>query len=583
VSEPRERPRDRSSPRGASAYAATEIAPPPRPSLRARLLLPALAWLGVLAAGALLLYGRYDWQEAGGKFARSGYLSSLYFFLLVVPTAYYLTRVLSGRVVAARAVAAVVFVAGALPYHWLGLQRFRAATVIYPAPADTRMRWFPAALSEGGFPYEPLFFLTLALAFGLAVWLIAGGARTRSVPRRLWPLLAAFAAIVVQMWMHTSLRSPYTYTQYFEEATWNHKCLLPGGQAAVNGDIRFFTTLNDLFNGLPGRVDTMLLRRSFVHYLSSPFTYFWNAFHVYLVLNALLWLAAVVCGYGWARKVVHPDDRRAPLLVAALVCIGNGFIYFAAQPMHYLAGYAAVMIALYLYEALVVERRLWLLYGVAFGLCAATYDLFPLFPALLVYGAFRKARLRDTALGLAVALVVYFGFPALAFQVLRLPNNAYNTDHGTSALAHILTTLRHPDAGDLYYDVVGFFRVYGQNLLLAFFVVEALVAAVALLVLPRRQQLLVAILLLPSFLLNAYLYFGKVPWAGTLIIELPRFTYSAYPAVYLAAALGLARLPWRWAWAAVGVLFLWHNVDVLGLPDMHFHFYFPQKLFFLRK
>ncbi len=543
---------------------------------------PLLIWAAASALGAALLAGRFDWQEAGGRFARPAYLCSLFFLLITPAVAHQLARALGSRPAVARAIAGALLLIECLPYHWLGLQRFRLTTTIYPPPPDTRMEWFPAALARGGFPHEVPFFLALAVIAALLVWLAGGGPRRprASWPAWLSPVIAAFVLILLQTWLHTSLRSPYTYTQYFEEGTWHHRCLLPGGFAAVNGDVGFFTTLNDLFNGLPRPVQTMLLRRSFLHYLSSPFTYFWNPFHVYLVLNTVLWLVAVLCTYGWARRAI--GDARVAMFAAALVCIGNGFVYFAAQPMHYLAGYAAVAVLLFLFELLMVDQRRPVLFGVLLGLCAATYDLFPFYPGLLIYGLVRHAPWKRTLVALAISLAVYGGFILVAYRIAGLPNNAYNTDHGTRALAQILATLRHPRPGELYWQSVNLVRVYAQNLAFAFFLVESAIAVAALLWMsPERRRLVLAVMA-PAAILNVYLFFGQVPWAGTLLIELPRFTYIAYPAVYLAVALVLARLRPRWAWAALGLLFVWHNVDVFGLPDMHFHFYFPQKLFFLR-
>jgi hypothetical protein len=540
-----------------------------------------LVWAGLLALGAVLLVGRFDWREADGRYARIAYFTSLYFFLLAIPLCHGLVRAITGRARVAQLSAAALALAFCLPYHWLGLARWRLMVRVFDPPASTRMTWLPAAIGRSDFPGESLFFIALLVVFAAAVWAACGrGVAPQKWLRRSAPLLAAFAAIVIQTWLHTSLRSPYVYTQYFEAETWNHKCMLEGGMAAVNGDVGFFTTLSDMFNGVPHPVETMLLRRSFVHWLSSPFTYFWNPFHVFLILNPLIWLAAVGAAYGFARRVT--GDERTAMLTAALVCMGNGFIYFAAQPMHYVAGFAIVIFALYLFEVLVVERQAWLVYGVALGLCAATYDLFPLYPALLILALYRRVSWRVTVPALLLSLCVYGGFLAVAYRGLHLPNNSYNTDHGTSAATNMLALFKTGGFGALYLAMVGLGRTLSQNLLFAFFVLETLAAGAMLLLAQRRQQVLLLILCIPVVLLNTYLYLGGIKWATTLLIELPRLSYIAYPAIYLALAIGLARLPRRWPALPLAAIFLWHNVDVFGLPNMHFHFYFPQRLLFLK-
>jgi hypothetical protein len=67
-----------------------------------RVLRPLAIWALILAAGVLLIYGRYDWGAGGGIYAKRGFYLSSYVFLIMLPTTYYLLKWVLRNVVAAR-------------------------------------------------------------------------------------------------------------------------------------------------------------------------------------------------------------------------------------------------------------------------------------------------------------------------------------------------------------------------------------------------------------------------------------------------------------------------------------------------
>src|SRR5215204_936261 len=74
----------------------TEVRPPPlqMPRPTADLARTVATWLALLALGAVLLYGRYDWSPAVHTYSKTAYVLSLYLFVLTVPTVYYVAGVL---------------------------------------------------------------------------------------------------------------------------------------------------------------------------------------------------------------------------------------------------------------------------------------------------------------------------------------------------------------------------------------------------------------------------------------------------------------------------------------------------------
>src|SRR5256885_9378075 len=81
-------------------------------------------WLAILALGAALLAGRYDWSEEHGRYARQAWASSLYFFLFAVPFTWAISRRLASEPIA-RVTTGVVFALGCAPYRLLGLGGLR--------------------------------------------------------------------------------------------------------------------------------------------------------------------------------------------------------------------------------------------------------------------------------------------------------------------------------------------------------------------------------------------------------------------------------------------------------------------------
>jgi hypothetical protein len=547
-----------------------------------------LRWLLVLAVGTLVLAGRYDFSEARGRFALQAFAATAYFFWIVVPLTWAITRRLVSRRTA-QLVTALVFTVACFPYRLVGLQRFRHAVAIWGAGTHRpEIIWWPRALFDPGAPGERALLLLLLAAVALLA-LLAHGWRWR----RAAPLVAIVAALVVQTLLHTSLRSPYSYEAHFEApGKWYHDYLVPDGKGAVNADIPLFTTLDEHFVGIPKPMSTFYLRRSFLHWIGAHASYFVTPYYVYLVVNVLLWLVAVVCTYHWVRRVVGDLERAR--LTAALVACGNGFIAFVAQPTSYLGYYTAMAALLWGFELFLVDEkeRPWagtLGFGALFGLACATYDIFPVVPSLLIYARLRRVRLLPTLAAMAMGLALHLGFVQLHLGVFRLVDKS-NLHFSRAANANLVDFIATIGFATLYEHAARLVVVVAQDLVYAFTIVPALLALVALVLAERRVQTQIALWLLPVVLLAAYLFFGGIRWGRVSFAEIPRFFYLAYPAIYLATADLLARARaallargWRRTgaalpWAIVGLIAIVHNVDAFGYPGPYYHLLWPTPM-----
>jgi hypothetical protein len=553
-------------------------------------------WLLVLGAGVALLYARYNWDVAGARFAKRGFVLSTYLFLILLPTVYYLARLTLRDRLVARLLTAVVFLITTLPYHLLGLDGSYYYRV---RPQVFTIAQFPPSLEflPGGtlraFPFDWLFMPLLFAAGALliwGVWWVRGRSGTLAAHRIPRLLTIAFAVICLQAFMHSSMRAPYTYLAYFQapkaQQHWYHVYHFADGSGASEADQFAFSPLEDYFQGAARDGDNELVRRPFSFYVASQGSYFVNTFYVWLGLNCLFWLVAVVAT---GRLVTRLTNQRVGLIAAALTIFGPGFIAFVATPAMYMQNYAAVAVALLLFEELVVRtgardlRRVALFTG-ALTLCSLVYDLTPLLFVLLAYGLARKVRTWPLIASLLVAALLTRGFPAAVTGILGIHIVPTNSEQISDALRGTRHLLFHPSLHTWYDTVVDVVPSYFRLVFQSFFVLPVVVALFGWRKLPdRAARVLIGGLLLMGFVVIAVLQIGK-----TQLGELPRLIYPTFPAIYLLAALaidsGVRRLPRASmvaSWVLVAAMAVLVNVDIFGYPTLYVEYFVSKPPVFL--
>ncbi len=574
----------------------------PRLGLR-RVALHVGVWLVVLGVGLALLRGRFDFAPAFAEFSYRSYVSTGFYFVLTMPTAFYLLAASPLRAWIRWPLSVGLFAMLTLPWRWLHLARadHYPPTMLRPSDPEPSLTFFPNA--EEGFPHDKLFFFALFGAFAVgAVAVAAFGTDQRrslreSLQRVTMPVLA-YAIICLQAFAHTSLRSGYSLNAYLVvepiQRNWYLTYLFPpgGGRGAVSSDLRFWWSLDWYFQGAPKMPETMLIRRSYFSYLTSQFTYFVNPYLFYLAVNTLLWFAAAAAAYKLALSIT--ERREVAALVFALVCVGNGFVYFVGQPFPYLAGYAASVGILWAYRRFLApdtsDSKVFVIpVGMGMGLCALTYDLFPTMVALVAMAfVLRAGRLRSIA-AVAIAVAVHVAFVKLQYRHLHLPEDRANTFMIDDAVQNLVKLARRPDLSKLYHLAVTFLGTAAQSFGYAFELVVLLLAVVGAWSVRAKRPLprVVFVLVSPALLTAAFFHFGQARWYAWPMATLARIYYVAYPGVYLAAAMGLlafrarlrrtplAAIAEPLSWMVVVVLAVWQNADALGLVGPAFHFYFP--------
>ncbi len=558
---------------------------------------------GVVLLGSFLAVGRYDWNGAAAANWRP-YVLSWFFFVLVV-TGLYATFSALGlpRTRGFWRVTAGASALLNLPYRWLRLDRWYFLSS-HPQYYDRPKLFMPEWLGAGRLTHPQwnstdwLFFGLLLAGTAVAVVLLRprlASAAPASERRGRTALFASlYLLLTLQTWMHVSNRSPYSYEPTFERPLVERYAytvsLLPDNRAQVNADVLYFTRLEELFLGTRTDTPTMLVRRISPFYFSAHLSFFVGVYHAYLVINLLLWLAAVMSMHYFCEALT--GSSLAAGCAAFLVGCGPGFIMYVAQPMSYFAGYAVIAILLALYHRILVSSALRTpaaLYasGVIFGLALLTTDTFAwalflfLFPLVLRIPPWRSI----APILLGIALYALFLF--MIFRVFGLERDPTNDVSITNSMQNIRALLREPNSVKLITTTAGMIGAYSTQMMQAFFYVPVALAVAGLFLLPAAATVRATALLLlvPPWVGFAFLYFGQ----NYLSTE-SRFNFAAYSGVILLAASFLSAVagyfnsrnhPWlaRLSVALPLVIcVVLSNLDAFGsMQHLYYHFYWSVR------
>jgi hypothetical protein len=559
----------------------------------------AACWAACLALFALLSAQRYDWSPALRDFAIRGYAPYLFFAVLFFPALYYVLADLGIGRVWCRAGCAWLGAIYSFPTHWLGLDRyylFRQGPTYWdwreagrPVPETD---WFWGALHRlPAIPYEAPFFLLFLTAGFLAIRLwqkthpsTANLPWTRALP------FVVFAVILLQTWLHLSLRSPYTYVPHYEQPAqkhyWYHDYLFEAGKGAVNLDYPIFRYAELLFLGdtrplaaLPGRLFPM--------FLSSPWSAYINPYYVWIVFNVVAWSLACVAIYHLALNEFGP---RCALFSTLFMASSQGIIVYVAQPKIYVLAIAGIAILLVMQQRLFEPTRFRPVGALVFGaICALfllTYANQPWLIGLALIAYFRGFNMRWTLFSLMLAFFLYAVFTVLIYHLPQLDqvNPSFTAKDPWNNIKEIFTGLHttrlwHYSLRSL--DGFGIVMTHAFNLCLAPALGGLFLARAA-----TKRYLALLALGIPALLTYAFFALGS-----SFYTQFPRLVYQAYPLVYMLCGLCLARLSesrfavsWprlgRWtAYFVVAVHFVWVNADVFGHPAIYYYWFYRYKAF----
>lgn len=354
--------------------------------------------------------------------------------------------------------------------------------------------------------------------------------------------------------------------------------LLPGdgyvswvGTVPVLHDADGLLTLTALFLGDRGPEATGILdRRAAYAYLASLMIPSTGAYTGFMLVNWIFWWAGAASMYWFVGQ--RWRSERLAVAVSFLVATGNGFVFMAGVPMSYLPAYASVAIILALSEWLgAFDRhptlRVWLLLGWAAGVASTIY--FAHIPLLIfwwVYGA-RRIPWRCLVAATFLVLGISLGWELVGRTLVGLEFTTDNSSAIDSSLRGWLSTVLRPWHEMLIYlrggPVAGAAAIRG-TLLSAFPYPWWALASLGFITSPPEDRTWALALVMA----------GLVPAIVILsLLPLPRGAFYMYPAVYFMAARGALRLRPVAGGAALVLLALVSNLDLLGVHRFVTHFH----------
>ena len=205
----------------------------------------------------------------------------------------------------------------------------------------------------------------------------------------------------------------------------------------------------------------------------------------------------------------------------------------------------------------------------------------------MIYGVIKKQRFLLLLLGILVGFFVYGGFILLQTKVLNMTLLNPNTSLIIGGMENLFSFFVKLDFGDIYVLLNNFLGKYITQMNFAFFTLPVLYAFIGLNLSSRQTNLtyIGIILLLPSAMGFAFLYFGQVEYIVYPLVEFPRLSFAAYPAIFVLASKFLYDL--RHIFKArhlehlgnlvvallIIIVVILNNIDAFGfIPQAYFYF-----------
>ena len=507
-----------------------------------------IIWIVFLGAALFILSGRFVWDLKHLPYSRRGFLDSAYMLVFTLPTIYYLLK----KFVMARFVPEVVVLIMAiimvLPYHWLGLEKYQY-TPFYAysweqidiSKFPTFAQDFPAGISKLGVLIPSFLpFLVFLLILGLITTLICVYYKEQMIFRNkrieILFFLGLFVLVTFQTWIHLSFHSPILASTIINHTildNWYAVPLFPGNKGIMMKDYSIWRDLEAVFMGSPFTPDMLLIRRSYLFYLTSQFSYFISPYYVYITRNILFWFGASGAMFLLAKRIT--SQTGSAIFTALFTAMGSGFILFCAESPADLAGYAIIPIILLIFFKFIdADNQMvgeWILFGCILGLVSQIYDIFPWYLAILGIAWVMKKPIVKVVMSLGISAFIYGGFLFMQARVFGINLSNWNTDFITSAFVNMFNYVIHFHIKFLYTLTLKGFDLYFYTLAAAFLVIPLFLAGAGLaFIKDRKTQLYLFIFWAIPFLTFVILLYGNI----TIFAGLPRLHFTNFLWVYLA-------------------------------------------------
>jgi hypothetical protein len=385
---------------------------------------------------------------------------------------------------------------------------------------------------------------------------LPASAPARRAERRLGALLVGLALAglcLVETGLRLGDRSPdtrYTLPQYSLGYYWDTPLGWTGvlDGTPVNRDSSQFDSLAAWLRGDPNplvplnaNVYTRFTAYGLVGGLAAPLV---GPYLGFVLVNVLFWCAGALATYALALR------RTGSMLVAAsagaLVATAPAYGALVGQALPYVASYSLFAVGLWYCERVglferAVRATTCVCAGLGVGATLLVYDLYMLPAFVMLYG-WRRLPLRRLLLVLACAALPKATWAAY-WWAAGLPRYTQNEDHPIEALGAWVELAQRGGLGQQLPAFGALAAHVGLNVLAAFLFVPVLLAAWELVHWRQVRDL-------DWYLAVLVAGFAPAAFMVSTWPHIPRWYVYGFPAVYILAALGAARVARRWASAA---------------------------------
>ncbi|MGD0611807.1 MAG: hypothetical protein ABSB41_09860 [Anaerolineales bacterium] len=565
----------------------------------AKIVKTGLFWMLFLGAALFILSGRYSWEPSSLPYSRRGFLDSAYMLVFTLPTVYYLLRKFVRVRFVPEVLVLILAIILVLPYHWLGLEKYQYTPFYsYPWEGVDASKFpafaqdFPAGIRQLGQVIPFLFpFLAFLIILGLISAIFCTYYKTESLfinrPIELFFWLGLFVLVILQTWIHLSYHSPILASTLIDRTKlsgWYAVPLFPDNKGIMMADYHLWRDLEAYFMGLPINPQDEFIRRSYLFYLTSQFSYFISPYYVYITRNILLWFGSSGAMFLLAKRIT--SQTGSAIFTALLTTVGSGFILYSTEAPDNLAGYAVIPIILLIFIKFIdAERQTigdYILFGCFLGLASLVYDIFPWYLAIPGIAWIMKKPMKKVILSLGISGLIYAGFLLLQARVFGINLSNRNSDFITSSLANIFKYVIHFHIKLLYTLTLRGFDLYFYTLAAAFLVLPLFLAGAGLALIRERKifLLLLTFWAIPFLTFVALLY-GNQNWLEAPLVALPRLHYTNFLWVYIAAGFclngireklkagKLEFLAYAIPIVIILIIFLLNNADVFGWHQLY--------------
>jgi len=377
-------------------------------------------WLAFYLVGVVILGFRFPFNTAG----LNAYVFSTYLYSMIYYSIYNQNRISQIKrnywflIIP-------VWLISILPYQALKIDKYLYygnRQRFYPLSENMREEYnlqLQTSLLDANFPGKKLLYVLLLILIVLIIIKSGKEFRIRFGIVSILTLVVSFR--------NSSFASPYSWVPSFEK-TLAEKYFwvsthFSDGSGAVNADEEFHSSLTQFFqNG--DLVHSLILRRPLEYYLTAQFSFFCNAYYVWILINFLvvvlsaLALNQLLTKYGVSAFTSNFTSALFVLSPMLLSTIGQSSSYTLAFVLPLLL----IRYLVWLSENQISEGNITMQFASVIGMSLLVYDTLPWILAIcLGIYALKLFKTKTILAGCALGIIAFMSVRIVIIPILKIP------------------------------------------------------------------------------------------------------------------------------------------------------------------